>query len=827
MPSAEASPEEGVVQGEVVVKFSEEMTALIERGDALPSSLGIVSLERLFPADEVFENKQREAGLHRWYTVRYSRDIKATKAAGELVDLDGIEFAETKPKLKSTATFNDTYFPMMWNLDDGATPSASINVVPVWNNFTTGNPDVIVGIIDGGIQPDHPDLAGVVIPGGTDGSRNFVDNGFVIVGHEHGTHVGGTVAALSNNGIGVSGIAGGNAKTGQQGVRLLSCQVIKTVGKQEQWGNTSAAIVWAANHGATIINNSWNYSYDYNDDGSLTGEELEDALAGTIRQADKEAIDYFIEHAGFDADGNQVGPMAGGVVFFAAGNESIQNGVPANYEKVIAVGATDQNRCRTSFSNYGPWVDIAAPGVDIFSTIPDGEYAKFGGTSMACPHVVGVAALLLSYYGGKGFTNTELVDKLIQGANYDVLPTGAQIGPLLDAMGSFTYSSPEAPDPVGEMIVSASGNRISCSFAVTGNDAGLPAYSYLVVASQDKSKVENFDPFSAIPEGVFTYNNKVGSTQIGETFTASVKGLEFEQPYYCAVLAASYQKRYSALSEVVQISTTENHAPEISISEAGPFLVKASGDKTIPVSIFDPDGHDVAISFVGGSAAADYNYNASEGKLNIIIRGRRADSGTYTATITATDSYGLVATHSIEYTILENQPPVAVGSLDNILTYDKTKKIIVDISGLFSDPEGETMSYKVRGANTSLMKVDISGSTLSFTPKGYGLSNLTIVAVDAANKEGSMPLMILVKNPENVAESFPNPVVDKLTIRTEEDALTHFLLVNSNGGIVFEKELNVSGFNPAVLDMSGCAPGRYQLTVSYSDKSFTRTIIKK
>ena len=828
MPKVVSHEEEtDIIQGEVTVKFTEEMVSLIEKGDSIDCGLDVISMERLFPADDKFEARERKAGLHRWYVVKYAEKVKATKAADFLSGLDGVEIAEARQKIKSTAYFNDPYFSRMWHIYDGNDPTASINVVPVWQSFTTGNPDIIVGVIDGGIQVDHPDLEGVVLPGGMDGSRNFVDNGFVIHPHFHGTHVGGTIAAISNNGMGISGIAGGDAKAGKQGVRLLSCQIFKTVDGSDQGGSSSAAIVWAANHGATIINNSWGYNFDANNDNQLTGDELTKALAAKISSSDKEAVDYFIDNAGYDENGNQVGPMAGGVVFFSAGNESIPNGAPANYERIIAVGATDQNLRRASFSNYGDWVDIAAPGVDIYSTYLEGGYTSLQGTSMACPHVTGVAALLLSYFGGKGFTNDLLIDMLIGGANPDVLPAGAQIGPLLDAMGSFTYSTPEAPDVVSGAVPSAIGNSVSLTFPVTGNPSGLPAYSYLMIVSKDRSEVENFDPFAAVPEGIKTSSTIVGAKAVGESITTTVKGLEFEQDYYCAVLAASYQKRYSAISDIMSQATTENHAPVITLEQSGPFEVRASKELTILADVVDPDGHSLSISFDGGSSAADYDYNSETGQLKIIIRGRRAEAGTYTATITASDAYGLQAVYGFTYTILENQPPVLVGSLDDILVYDKSKKITVDVSGLFSDPEEEDITYKVRGNNVSLMKVDISGSIISLTPKAFGLSSLTIVAVDPGNKESTIGLKVLVKDPENVAESFPNPVSSQLTIRTEEEALTHIRLTNSAGGVIFEKDITVSGFNPAVLDMSTCAPGKYQLFIAYSDKSFTRTIIKK
>ena len=120
-----------------------------------------------------------------------------------------------------------------------------------------------------------------------------------------------------------------------------------------------------------------------------------------------------------DNSGNQLpnSMMKGGVVIFAAGNDGIENGAPANYAPVIAVGAISKDGTKASYSNYGSWCDIAAPGTDIVSTLPNGQYGNLTGTSMACPHVSGVAALVVSYCGGPGFTNDMLKEKLLKSAN--------------------------------------------------------------------------------------------------------------------------------------------------------------------------------------------------------------------------------------------------------------------------------------------------------------------------------------------------------------------------------------------------------------------------
>ena len=274
----------------------------------------------------------------------------------------------------------------------------------------TGSPNIIVAVIDGGIHQRHPDLAGALwtnsdeIPGNRidDDHNGYIDDihgyGFgdkssTIGADDHATHVAGIIGAISNNGVGVSGIAGGSGVG--DGVRLMSCAAFGTFGK----GGFEEAMVYAADNGAVISQNSW----------------------GGGSSAIEAAIDYFVNRAGYDnSEANfssniQTGPMAGGLVIFAAGNdnsEDIRYGYPASYPNVIAVASTNHNDVKSPFSNFGRWVDIAAPGSDVYSTVPSTSYRAISGTSMACPHVSGVAALVISNLQRKGLKASEVWDRL-------------------------------------------------------------------------------------------------------------------------------------------------------------------------------------------------------------------------------------------------------------------------------------------------------------------------------------------------------------------------------------------------------------------------------
>lgn len=437
--------------GKAILLLAEDAadTFALEGLPASPATIGVQTLERVFPDAGEFEAKHRAAGLHRWYRVSYDPEAPRTKAGEVLGALPGVEAVQFPPRKVKTAQFNDPYLSYQWHYVNngkkrGFKAGADINVEPVWEQYTGGSSDVIVAVVDGGVDRTHEDLAGVVLAATDDGgSRNFVP-GYrpsYLLADDHGTHVAGTIAAINNNGKGVAGVAGG--LDGQGGVRIMSCIIFGDEDDDYYGDEDARALVWAADHGAVIANNSWGFDFDSEEEAADYGS----SFVNDKKDPTRIAINYFIENAGTDAQGRQTGPMKGGVVFFAAGNEGWRYSVPACYEPVLAVGAFGPDGKMAEFSNYGSWVDLLAPGGSdsdtqweewIISTVPVGEYAAMPGTSMASPHAAGVAALLVSYFGGAGFTADQLRDALLGGASDDIDLQGRSIGGgKLDALGAF------------------------------------------------------------------------------------------------------------------------------------------------------------------------------------------------------------------------------------------------------------------------------------------------------------------------------------------------------------------------------------------------------
>lgn len=502
--------------------------------DELCERYNVTGMERLF-ADNGCAERTRKAGLDLWYIIRFEGSAEqVAEDFGEIAGVNHVEIPRRITKVggmsrksgtpwrklmalpkaaPSNYPFNDPLFGGQWPLyNDGtinanAQAGADINVLPAWEK-TAGRSDVIVAVVDEGVEYTHPDLAGNMWSGI---GKNFCDrdNDDITWGEGHGTHVAGTIAAVSNNGIGISGIAGGTG--GGNGAKIMSCEIFHpTDGHYDANSNATAdAIKYAADNGAVICQNSWGYAA-----GALSYDQWSSADRAT-----KEAIDYFIRYAGMSPDGQtQTGPMAGGVVIFAAGNEySGQPGYPAAYEPCISVAAVSCSYEAAWYTNYGSTIDICAPGggegvnfiynIDYnegynLSTLPtnlkngdrftytdyngDKEtttidyvsttagYGYMQGTSMACPHVSGVAALIVSQFGAPGFTNEQLKEKLFstacdidgyQGKVYDGSGTYAgKIGKLVDA-GAALDSGEVPPASDQPTITPAAGQSDTFSLA--------------------------------------------------------------------------------------------------------------------------------------------------------------------------------------------------------------------------------------------------------------------------------------------------------------------------------------------------------------------------
>jgi hypothetical protein len=483
-----------------------------------------------------------------------------TAAADALRNDPRVRYAEPNFVVKADALPNDPSFGNTWGLNNTGqtingspgTADADIDAPEAWN-VTTGSPSVTVAVIDTGVDGSHPDLASQmwINPGEnctgcrTDGIDND-HNGYVddwrgwdfanndnnpTDDHGHGTHVAGTIGASGNNGVGVAGV---NWNVKIMPVKFLNAQGSGTI------ANAVSAVLYAAQNGAAVMNNSW------------AGPDYSQALADAIGVADQRNS-LFVAAAGNNGTDNDTSPT-----------------YPASFDNpnVLAVAATDNNDNRAYFSNTGRMsVDIGAPGVDIYSTWPGGGYQFLSGTSMATPHVAGAAALAKAAFPSASAVG--LKDLLLNAA--DPKPSLARLttsGARLNVGNAVACSS--AP----QVWIDSPGNGFSVDVNKPVSFSAI-ATNCAAASGVTAAATLNGAPVSLAARGDGLYTG---------TFTPGTGG------------AITLSVTATVGSSSVTRSVTGNARSSLSITPGGPPVTVTTAGETVPVRFSGTAGERVSLA---------------------------------------------------------------------------------------------------------------------------------------------------------------------------------------------------------------------------------------
>ena len=488
-----------------------------------------------------------------------------------------VSYAEPDFVIQAMGDPDDPYFGRQWGLTIIGAPQA-------WE-VTTGSPSINIAILDTGVDQDHPDLADKIVS-----NINLTSSPTVDDVHGHGTHVAGIAAATTNNGVGVAGL--GHAST------IMNVKVLGDGGAGTYSGLISG-IIWAADNGAEIINMS------------LGGSSYSITLENAVNYAWSKGV----------------------VVVAAAGNAGSSTPCyPAAHANCMAVAATNGYDAVASFSNYGNWVDVAAPGVAIYATLKDSGYGYKSGTSMASPHVAGLAGLVfttVSDTNGDGKLNDDVRSR-IEATCDDIGAAGIGSG-RINAAGAVGDGGPVLPGSISGQVTDAEddsaipGAQVTDGTRTTTTDAmgeytiaNVPAGDYEVAASKEGYQS------SSMTVNILSGSGAVANLSLTEAIlagciTGSVTDAENGSPIAGATVSDGTR------------TTTTDVAGEYIIGDVPPGTCQVTASKSGYES-----GSALATVVSGGDALADFSLTEvrDTGSITGLVTDAEARSPIAGATVT-------------------------------------------------------------------------------------------------------------------------------------------------------------------------------------------------
>ncbi|MCA4806968.1 S8 family serine peptidase [Myroides odoratimimus] len=905
------------IEGMMTIKLQPEILQAIDNTKnelAIPTgiasldhyleSIGAYKMKRVFPFAGKHEQMQVNENLNAWYTVwhEHAKMTPSLRSDTKKNNSDIIAYTEPvyEPRLEShsispianvqaskssVSFFNDPLFSKQWNLLNLGTignyqngdehiissiPGADINIIPAWQQ-ETGSADVIVSIVDGGVDIHHEDLIDNLwinegeIPGnGIDDDNNgyvddvygfnFVDETGDIEAHDHGTHVAGVIAAKNDNGIGISSIAGGNGKV-KSGVRIMSSQIFKNNPNHnpkdpdsrpnlsvKSSNHTAAAIVYGANNGAVISQNSWGY-----DVGIKTPRVV------------KEAIDYFNKYAGHSGKSKSL--MQGGIVIFAASNDNTEyKTYPAAEPDVIAVAAYAPDFSATWYTNYGNWVDIAAPGGSsrigkkyphlggemtsaILSTISSSKgqsrYGYMQGTSMAAPHVSGIASLIISKYGNPGYTREELKQRLLTSvkvlnANNFNTPTYAdKLGKgFIDASAALSeYDSsalPTRPVFVDHAITTGySSIKLAWQPELPASGKNTNIESYILYMSEREITESNYKD-----DSVKQLEIPASFSQAESVLERTMTNLKSGTTYYFAIKSFARSGKSSDLIIYKGgIATLLNRAPVITSNVDTSRYLEIAGNDVLEIlfTVNDPENHtwDYEVS----NSAQNYHHRSGN-QVVVRIFANKYYKGNHSVTLTVKDQYGAQSGTRVDFLKKEKNPP-RLKDQNKTFNIPYNDKQSFDLRQMMIDDNLKDLKFRIKSVANNNITASLNNAELLVTGNGIGASSISIVAVDNHAQELEFTIPVFVYKNQGIYSLYPTVATTKVYVKVGEvvKGEVRLRIRDVMGRQVKQESFNTSELDPVkqtyLVDIHSLSPGKYELSIMHNGTTSKEYFVKE
>ncbi len=867
--------------------------------------VGANKIERIFPFAGKDEHRQRAAALNTWYSIAMDRTAtRGTRAAAKhqletIADyaepayhavLESPEYisddGDSETQANKGKYFNDPLYDKQWNLHNNGNignytdatgkriissiAHADINAEAAWRQ-TTGDPSVVVAVVDGGIDIHHEDLQESIwinkneIPdNGIDDDNNgyvddvygynFTEDNALITPTRHATHVAGIIAARNNNGKGISSIAGGNGNP-NTGVRLMCCQIFRnnpnynpsdkhspeTIGTGDR-NREAAAIVYGANNGAIISQNSWGY----------------DRVMKQTPQVIKDAIHYFNTYAGGDKTNKPL--MQGGLVIFAAGNDATSApSMPSAESSVVSVSSFNPDFSASWYTNYGSWTDISAPGGSkpvnglyplqdgqptsaILSTVPattahpNGGYAYMQGTSMATPHVSAIAALIVSKYGNARFTAKQLRERLLTGVrpmDYNKYLTetyrnsmGSGYADALVALTDYDHdTTPTAPLFLVNRAKPDYG-KIRMAWTSKNNGANGSLQKYVLYCSKHPVTTAN-----RANKDVIAYNIPAQFAKENQAIQYTVTHLDNNTKYYFGILAEARNGHQSSLTVLPNsIATLNNTPPQITPDTESERITLAGNDtRDITLRIEDHENHKWTVAF---STVDKLRIVHTKSGVNIHIEAKQYMPGVYPVTVSARDELGAKSSYRFIIEVVADKIPSMKTQARKIrLRLGERRQI--DLREITDDEDVNSVKYELMNSEEQGKDVLVKDGRMDVVGSTWGQRQIHIKATDKHGQSGTMAFDVFVYRNEGIYSLFPTITSGMLYLKVGDtiDGHVKWQIRNVAGKLVKANAFDTSSLDADkrtyTMNVSSLTVGQYTLYISCQGKTYQEMFVKR